>query len=122
MPLLPSVTGTHCSDCCAKPWLAPDPRSTGGPRPSREADIERPQIAVQPGILERDHMGGRVRLVVMGVPIARRSHEGEAGLPVDAHRIDDLALVVKLGADQRVAALLAIDDEVEGDRLVTVRL
>ena len=57
----------------------------------------------------------------MGVPVARGSDEGSAGLPVDAAGIGDGSACIELGAHQRVAARVAVDDQIQGHRLVPVR-
>ena len=58
----------------------------------------------------------------MGVPHARRSGEGAAGLPVHPDRIDDLATLVEASPQQGVAAARwRIEDQIQGDRLVPVR-
>ena len=66
-------------------------------------------------------MGWLARLVVVGVPEARRRDEGRVGLPIDPDAVLDAAVAVERPPDHRVAARAGVDDEVEGHRLVPVR-
>ena len=50
--------------------------------------------------------------------MARRGDEGPTRFPLDALGIDNLAFGVDFGAHQGVAAGVAIDDQIEGHRLV----
>jgi len=75
---------------------------------------------MQPGILDRQHVGISARLGVMRVPVSTRGHEGCTRHPIVAIPVHDHAVWAELGADHGVATRLAIDHEVEGDGLVTV--
>src|SRR5882757_10354166 len=86
----------------------------------READVQAPQIRLQPRILDRDEMRRGARLVEVRVPQAGRCDERAASLPIDTGRIDDVAALVQPGAQQRVAARLGVENQVERDRLVAV--
>ncbi len=55
-----------------------------------------------------------------GCARGRGCHEGPGGLPVDPHRIEDVAAAIEVGADQGVAARCALGDEIEGHALVAV--
>ena len=81
--------------------------STVGSGPG-EADVERPQVGVEAGVLHRQQVGGRPRLVVVAVPEPGRGHEGAAGLPVHPLGVDDGAVGPDLGADQGVAPRVAV--------------
>ena len=85
-----------------------------------KTDVERSQVGVEPGVLDREQAGGGARLIVVAVPHPRRRHEGATGLPLHPGRVDDGAVGPDLGADQRVTARIALHDEVQGDALVTV--
>ena len=63
----------------------------------------------------------RTGLIVVRVPEPGRRHERRARLPVGTLGVDDVPILVEIPADQRIASGLAIDDQVEGDRLVMVR-
>ena len=54
------------------------------------------------------------------MPQAGRCDERAARLPIDTGRIDDVAALVQPGAQQRVAARLGVENQVERDRLVAV--
>ena len=56
----------------------------------------------------------------MGVPVARWGDEGTTGLPVDPLGIADGAIGVEVGAHQGVDPRLAIDDQIQGHRLMAV--
>jgi len=73
---------------------------------------------MQPGILDRQHVGISARLVVVRVPVSTRGHEGCTRHPIVALPVHDHAVRAELGADHGVATRLAIDHEVEGDGLV----
>src|SRR3954454_23205375 len=85
-----------------------------------EADLEGPQVRMERGVLDRHQVRRRPLLVVVRVPEAGGHDEGRTRLPVGASAVDDIPPVVDLLADERVAAGLAVDDEVEGHRLVMV--
>ena len=86
-----------------------------------EPDVECPQVSMQAGVLDWNKVSRRSRFVVVRMPEARRSDERRSRLPVSPLRVLDVALVIDLASDQGVAALLALDDEVQGDRLMPVR-
>ena len=56
------------------------------------------------------------------MPVTWRRHERQARRPVDPHRVADLPIGVQFGAHQRIAALGAINDEIQRNRLVSVGL
>jgi len=56
----------------------------------------------------------------MGMPVARGRDEGSARLPVDAGGVEDGSVGAQLSAHQAVAAGIAVDDQIEGHRLVAV--
>ena len=63
---------------------------------------------MQAGILNRQHLGVGVGFVVVGVPVARRGHEGCAGLPIFPVTIADHS-VIKFGADQQIRFDIALN-------------
>src|ERR1700722_5291882 len=85
-----------------------------------EANVQAPQMRLQARILDRDQVRWGARLVEVCVPQPGRCDECAARLPIDAGRIDDVAALVQPGAQQRVAARLGVENQVERDRLVAV--
>src|SRR5512135_1494866 len=57
---------------------------------------------------------------MMRVPEPGGRYERRARPPVGTPAVDDVPSVVELLTDQSVAAGLAVDDEIQGDRLVVV--
>eukprot|EP00274_Cyanoptyche_gloeocystis_P005025 CAMPEP_0196654194 /NCGR_PEP_ID=MMETSP1086-20130531/3886_1 /TAXON_ID=77921 /ORGANISM="Cyanoptyche gloeocystis , Strain SAG4.97" /LENGTH=195 /DNA_ID=CAMNT_0041985811 /DNA_START=1513 /DNA_END=2100 /DNA_ORIENTATION=- len=64
----------------------------------------------------------RVALVVVGVPESWRGDEDLARSPGLLDGVDDVALAVDLLADERVHALVGVDDHVQSDRVVPMGL
>src|SRR5208337_5363239 len=64
-----------------------------------EPDVERPQIGMQAGVLDRDQVRRRPRFVIVRVPEARRRDERRSRLPVGPLRADDLPVVVEVASD-----------------------
>ena len=83
-------------------------------------DVEAAQVGLHAGVLNRDEVCGGPGFVEVGVPHAGWGHEGATGFPVHAGRVGDVAPVVEVGAQQRVAPWLSVEDQVECDGLVTV--
>ncbi len=76
---------------------------------------------MQAGVLNRQQPGRLAALVHVGVPVAWRGDEGATALPVDAAGVADAAVAVELGAHQGVHPGLAVDDQIQGNRLMPVR-
>ena len=65
----------------------------------RKANVERAQVGLQTGILNGNDPCLFSRIVVVRMPHARWRHECRMRLPVDANRVDDLVILIKLTAD-----------------------
>ena len=78
-------------------------------------------VGLQARVLNRQQVGIRVRFVVVGVPPTRWCPERRGIPPVGADGVDDVSLLVEALAQQRVTTRLAVDNQVQGRRLVMVR-
>mmetsp|Transcript_7472 Transcript_7472/g.21105 ORF Transcript_7472/g.21105 Transcript_7472/m.21105 type:complete len:277 (+) Transcript_7472:93-923(+) len=85
-------------------------------------DVQRALVRVQPCVLHWEHPRLLVRLVVVAVPPPRRRHKHTPGDPVHPHRVHEVPLRVKARGHQGVGIGACADSQVQGHRVVSVRL